>query len=334
MSPDKLNTRYALLDFSRLFAAILVVGFHISSGKNELLNLGYLAVDYFFVLSGYVLAPQIERVTDRSRLITFAKQRYRRLIPNTALSLLLVAIIALSIWSFGSQSAMVWNNFNVVSVLSYITFTSVFVTSSIALNYPIWSLSTEFIINCCSALIRIGLKRPIQVILFFASIPVSYFTIVNYFNLDLAPLWVEPLLRTASGFAVGYLSRLFVATKQSKILNTTIFLTAIFLLLSGNLSLGVQCLGATLLSLVFRSQTKWTSPKIAYAGVISGELSFLVYLLHVPLLGVIDIVEKKTHLFTAPELYVQVPLRVSLILIICLLVMMLRAMAPRRSGKQ
>ena len=110
MSPDELPTRYAFLDFSRLFAAIIVVGFHISSGRNDFLNFGYLAVDYFFVLSGYVLAPQIERISSGSGVIDFAKRRYKRLIPNTILSLLLIVTIAFSVWSFGSRSTTVWTN--------------------------------------------------------------------------------------------------------------------------------------------------------------------------------------------------------------------------------
>ncbi len=334
MSPDEVPTRYALLDFSRLFAAIIVVGFHISSGKNDFLNFGYLAVDYFFVLSGYVLAPQIERISSCSGVTDFAKRRYRRLIPNTMLSLLLIVTIALLVWSFGSRSTAVWTNFSISSVLGYVTFTSVFVASSIALNYPIWSLSTEFIVNCCSALIRILLKKPTQVILFFASMPLLYFALVNYINLEIVPLWVEPLLRTASGFAVGYLARLFANRRHSKALNPAIFLTSIFLLLSNNLSLGIQCLSSVLLFFFLRSQPTSTSQKVAYAGVISGELSFLVYLLHVPLLGVIDVLEIKTHLFIASELYVQVPIKVSIILIICLLVVMLRKMTPRLFGRK
>lgn len=52
--------RYEILDGLRGVAALLVVAFHLletySGGpKTQLINHGYLAVDFFFVLSGFVI---------------------------------------------------------------------------------------------------------------------------------------------------------------------------------------------------------------------------------------------------------------------------------------
>ena len=52
--------RYAILDGLRGVAAVIVVAFHLfetySKGPAyQILNHGYLAVDFFFVLSGFVL---------------------------------------------------------------------------------------------------------------------------------------------------------------------------------------------------------------------------------------------------------------------------------------
>src|ERR1700712_1409072 len=55
--------RYHTLDALRGLAAIAVVGFHISQVKLEpvLVPYGYLAVDFFFVLSGAVVAHAYEK---------------------------------------------------------------------------------------------------------------------------------------------------------------------------------------------------------------------------------------------------------------------------------
>jgi peptidoglycan/LPS O-acetylase OafA/YrhL len=52
--------RYEILDGLRGVAAMVVVAFHIceahaASPLNQVINHGYLAVDFFFVLSGFVV---------------------------------------------------------------------------------------------------------------------------------------------------------------------------------------------------------------------------------------------------------------------------------------
>ena len=62
MSAENLNTkpRYELLDGMRGVAALLVVWYHIFEGfctspTDQNFNHGYLAVDFFFILSGFVV---------------------------------------------------------------------------------------------------------------------------------------------------------------------------------------------------------------------------------------------------------------------------------------
>ena len=57
--------RYAILDGLRGVAAVIVVAFHLfetySKGPAyQILNHGYLAVDFFFVLSGFVMLMTID----------------------------------------------------------------------------------------------------------------------------------------------------------------------------------------------------------------------------------------------------------------------------------
>jgi len=332
--PDKSAHRFTILDYSRLLAAIFVVAFHISSGSNQILNLGYLAVDYFFVLSGFVLSPQILSIHNSKGLSTFIKRRYRRLIPNTLLSLIVVLLITISIWIFGSQNSTVWTNFSLLSVVSYLTFTSVFVTSAIALNYPIWSLSTEFLVNSGFGLANLGLRKPIFRTLSASALPVGYFALNRFVEIENLSVWVEPILRTASGFAIGFLTRQFFQKKYFRIAQIITLIFAIYLFADEDLILGAQCLSSILIFILCRINYRLVSPKVKSSGATSGELSFIVYLLHVPLLGLFDLAALKTSFIISPHLYIQVPMKTGAILLMCLIILEFRRIVSRKLVKK
>lgn len=78
--------RYEILDGLRGVAAMIVVAFHLfetySSGpSNQILNHGYLAVDFFFVLSGFVIGYAYDDRWSRMSTLTFFKRRLVRLHP-------------------------------------------------------------------------------------------------------------------------------------------------------------------------------------------------------------------------------------------------------------
>ena len=78
---------YEILDGLRGVAALMVVAFHLleaHSGGNHLaqiINHGYLAVDFFFMLSGFVIGYAYDDRWDRMTLSSFLKRRTIRLHP-------------------------------------------------------------------------------------------------------------------------------------------------------------------------------------------------------------------------------------------------------------
>ncbi|MGK4568532.1 acyltransferase family protein [Flavobacterium sp. 3HN19-14] len=81
-----------------VFAAIIVVVFHIleifSGGDHskQLINHGYLAVDFFFLLSGFVIAHAYDDRWGRMTLKGFFKRRIIRLHPMIVVGMIVGAI--------------------------------------------------------------------------------------------------------------------------------------------------------------------------------------------------------------------------------------------------
>lgn len=90
--------RYEILDGLRGVAALIVVAFHLfetySTGTDaQILNHGYLAVDFFFVLSGFVIGYAYDDRWNRMSLADFFKRRLVRLHPLVVMGTLIGALM-------------------------------------------------------------------------------------------------------------------------------------------------------------------------------------------------------------------------------------------------
>ena len=90
--------RYEILDGLRGVAAMIVVAFHLfetySKGPSEqILNHGYLAVDFFFVLSGYVIGYAYDDCFSKMGTWGFFKRRLIRLQPMVVIGTLIGAAL-------------------------------------------------------------------------------------------------------------------------------------------------------------------------------------------------------------------------------------------------
>ncbi|MBJ6143545.1 acyltransferase [Hymenobacter sp. BT559] len=99
---------YAILDGLRGVAAITVVCFHLfeayaTSHVDQRINHGYLAVDFFFILSGFVVGYAYDDRWNTLTIKSFLKRRFIRLHPMVVLG----AIIGASI--FYLQGCVAWD---------------------------------------------------------------------------------------------------------------------------------------------------------------------------------------------------------------------------------
>lgn len=86
----------------RAIAVLLVVVFHIWPGR---LTGGYIGVDVFFVISGFLITGQLVREissTGRVRLGTFWAKRARRLLPASILVIIVSALLCLTLMPISS----------------------------------------------------------------------------------------------------------------------------------------------------------------------------------------------------------------------------------------
>ena len=80
----------------RGFAVLLVVLFHFFP---DLMPRGYLGVDIFFVISGYLMSKIISKniIKKEFNIINFYLSRFRRLFPSLLVVILLISIISIFI---------------------------------------------------------------------------------------------------------------------------------------------------------------------------------------------------------------------------------------------
>lgn len=172
---------YEILDGLRGVAALLVVLFHVfeihSHGDHskQIINHGYLAVDFFFLLSGFVLGYAYDDRWGEMTLKDFFKRRIIRLQPM----IIIGSIIGALLFYFQDSPALGWGGINEVPVwkmllVMLIGFTLIPVGKGLdirgwnemhPLNGPAWSLFFEYIANIVYALILCRVSKVVLAIL-------------------------------------------------------------------------------------------------------------------------------------------------------------------------
>ncbi len=153
------HNRYAFLDGIRGMAAIFVMTRHTVDYWHLSFYRSYLAVDLFFILSGFVIAYAYDEKV-RTGIITFPKFvliRLIRLYPVFILSVLISSALFIGRLTLKHEI----DNTGLLSILSVVAFTSMFLPSHIAgdnglfpINGVYWSLFFELVVNFLYAAIR------------------------------------------------------------------------------------------------------------------------------------------------------------------------------------
>ena len=225
---------YELLDGLRGVAALLVICYHIFEGfatspLDQHFNHGYMAVDFFFILSGFVIGYAYDdRWKTTLTLKGFFKRRLIRLHPMVIMGALLGAV------SYCIQGSVKWDGTQVPFTMVLIALLlNLFLLPVVPgtgadvrgnnemypLNGPSWSLFFEYIGNILYALfIRKFSTRALTVLVIAAAAGLASFGIFNlsgYGHLGVGWSMIDynllgGFLRLMFSFSVGLLmSRIF-----------------------------------------------------------------------------------------------------------------------------
>lgn len=289
------NQRLASLDAMRGIAALVVVAHHAEFlWGGQIVPNGYLAVDLFFILSGFVIARAYDaRLRGGWSFADFAKARLLRLWPLYLLGLSLGVLVEVARIIAG-QDAL-----SPAATVAATILNAGFLPAPLGreghlfpLNIPAWSLFFELVVNFgyAAAASRLTTRRLIVWTLVCGAILSA-----GVFYLDLALLGVTwetalwGLPRAGFGFGVGLLlHRAWQGGRLPRFaISTPILLTALGLALAFQIKHPIYNLAFLAVigpALVALGSLNEPTPRFAHVANWLAEASYPVYAIHYPVI--------------------------------------------------
>lgn len=306
---------YLILDGLRGVAALLVVMFHIleanaTSHLDQIINHGYLAVDFFFLLSGYVIGYAYDDRWTNLSVANFFKRRLIRLQPMVIMGMIIGALC------FYFQVSSTWPEISEVPVwqvilIMLIGFTLIPVPPSMdirgwqemhPLNGPGWSLFFEYIANILYALfVRKFSKTALTILVAISAAALIHYAVTSS-NGDVIGGWsITPdqlrigFTRVMYPFFAGLL--LSRTTKPGKINNSFLWCSLLLILflamprIGGSENLWANGLYDSLVIIFIFPLIVWLGAggeMKSTAGIkvckFFGDISYPIYITHYPLI--------------------------------------------------
>ncbi|MGY5775057.1 acyltransferase family protein [Rhizobium sp. LEGMi135b] len=293
MPADATKHRYAALDAMRGLAAFAVVVYHLD---RPYAPSAYIAVDFFFVLSGFVIARAYgEKLASGMTVLAFMKARYARLYPLFLIGSVYGLVQLLLHW----QSAGIGRADLAASILttvfmlpspSFLTRSAGDILALYPLNGPAWSLFWELLANLVFALVLFRLKTRSLVLIAAASLVMLIASVFYHKSLDLGWEWHSVdggFARVFFSFTLGMIIyRLRNVAALGHTVNTYVALLPIsailILLFLPTYSLKYALVFCILISpLIVLAGTMLELPeKLQRLGIFLGYLSYPIYMCH------------------------------------------------------
>lgn len=240
---------YEILDGLRGVAALLVVLFHIfevySHGDHskQIINHGYLAVDFFFMLSGFVISYAYDDRWNKMTLKGFFKRRIIRLHPMIIIGMIIGAVL----FYFQDSTGLGWGGIHEVPLwkmllVMVIGFTLIPVGKGLdirgwdemyPLNGPAWSLFYEYIANIVYGLFLRRVTKLVLTLLVVIAAGVSIHYALTNPNGDIIGGWSVDPHQLRIGFArlaFPFLAGMLLAKTAKLKFTKNAFLTSSLLL--------------------------------------------------------------------------------------------------------
>jgi len=292
-SGNNLSGRFELLDLSRGIAAFGILLFH--AYPVPIFSTLYTFVDFFFVLSGFVLAPAYLRVVTLREASEFLVSRAYRLFPMVFATILFVLGIQLIVDLKHAVLGEIGNarvETGLFTLLFAFGLLQIFSNAATLLNYPLWSLSAEWLSNF------FVLSRPIfrrLNSLFFLALGCL---LIWHYQIS-GHQWEEQFGRAISGFYFGIILRqlrnwknlgsrtwLLLSLVIVVLMNTSIYFVGPKLSYLSPLTYGLAIMQLSFVSI-------HSYPSLVKVSTTFGRYSYGFYAWHFPLLSISAIATKK-----------------------------------------
>ncbi|MCC8423763.1 acyltransferase [Mucilaginibacter sp. UR6-11] len=316
-----MKERFAVLDIFRGIFSSLVVLFHLSAFSatpiinNEFIYNSDLFVDFFFVLSGFVIAYSYQFIKTGKELTRFYKKRFFRLYPLHLIVLLIFVAIEFS--KHAASAHVHVNKTDNVSNNLYTFLTNLFLINSVKLpgindvswNIASWSISAEMIAYLVFGFTMLFINRnsltKLRVIIYLLIIIVSgiaLYLFTGSFRLNYA--FDYGFLRGVMGFFIGVVCfSTFNYTKDYlRALKNSLF--NFLEIISLALTIGFVCYGAIyknygfiyeilffITILVFAFEKGWLSALLKRSKFLhqTGKYSYSIYMIHTLILSLFNV---------------------------------------------
>lgn len=329
---------YHLLDGLRGVAALMVIWYHVFEGYAfaggttiDTFNHGYLAVDFFFILSGFVIGYAYDdRWGKNFTMKDFIKRRLIRLHPMVIMGAIVGAI------TFYIQGSVQWDGTHIgISMVMLSLLCTIFFIPAMPgvgyevrgngemfpLNGPYWSLFFEYIGNILYALfIRRLSNKALTIVVVLLGVALASFAIFNvsgYGNIGVG--WtldgvnfIGGLLRMLFPFSMGMLlSRNFKPMKlRGAFWICTLVMIALFAVpyLEGTESICTNGIYEAFCIIIAFPILLWigasgttTDKKSTQICKFLGDISYPIYVIHYPFMYLFYAWLIKNQLFTLGE---------------------------------
>jgi peptidoglycan/LPS O-acetylase OafA/YrhL len=304
--------RLKFLDEFRGIFALMVVFYHtLSLGitpqfivNSSLIDQSYIFVDFFFVMSGYIISKIYQEITDFHHFLKFYRKRVLRLYPLVFISVVVLIVMIYTSNFIGvtipeSLKIRFYSPLEWLETLLLMNSNTLF-GSGEGVNSPTWSISAEMVsyfVYGLMILVFTSKRTRIGLSLVFVIVPLVYLIfIVN----DPFPEGDFGWLRGLIGFNMGVLS---IQLKRKSAHNVSRFLLVLILLIFIGLEIYQFQLGFLAyavffifaVSLLLRDENKRSTLSLIFGKRIQflGDISFTLYIFHkLVIMTLYPIVEK------------------------------------------
>ena len=276
-------------------AALLVALYHYPSSSYLYFKDGFLAVYFFFSLSGFVIALNyFNKIRDFNSLIQFQKKRFFRIYPIhifalfVVLSIQLVKLILLKFYNFNSANEAFYPS-KLFGVTDF--FQHIFLTQSVtnfgyflSWNSASWAISAEFYAYLAFGILVLIVRNNKLIFITLAIIYILFIEIISSkLQIYINPVFLNCLFYFFNGCIV-----FFIYDKNKLRINDISFLSFLIILILWNkyyyLNNAIFYSTIIFLVLIIKESAFFYKVFNFYPFVYFGTISYSFYLLHQPIL--------------------------------------------------